>query len=189
MSDDLIDQVNRLLELGKGDIGRLEHIKSTIKQGKKIYNSDKKYLKESSEKYLTKNITESKEDILELKNTFTLNEHVGIKKPNDIKIKYYEEPVSRFWSCFFSTSIFALNWTQKMKKTRKWLLLLPIIIFGMVLNRIPNTSNNVFDLSTIILSLLTMILVIYFMFKWTTQYNLKNFGYTSKREWKKHHRK
>ena len=28
-------------------------------------------------------------------------------------------------------------------------------------------------------------MIVYFMLKWTTQYNLKHFGYKSKREWKK----
>ena len=33
------------------------------------------------------------------------------------------KPLSTFWACFFSNSIFALLWTLKMNTTRKWLVL------------------------------------------------------------------
>ena len=33
-----------------------------------------------------------------------------------------ERPMSRFWSCFFAGSIFALYWTLPMKKSIKWAL-------------------------------------------------------------------
>ena len=56
MSNNLIDQINKLLELGKGDIRRLEHIKSTLEQNKTLYNSDKKYLETLVSKILEEHI-------------------------------------------------------------------------------------------------------------------------------------
>lgn len=96
-------------------------------------------------------------------------------------------PISRFWACVFVNSIFALLWTQKMKITRKWIwymvVILSLDIFGIVgsglvaIELIDNLS---------ILSFVLSIILIYLMFKWTTQYNLENFGYESKKEWEKY---
>lgn len=49
---DLIDDINRLLILKVGEIGRLNHIKQTLEQNKTFYASDRKYLQELTEKYL-----------------------------------------------------------------------------------------------------------------------------------------
>lgn len=46
-----------------------------------------------------------------------------------VKENKNEEPVSRFWACFFAVGIFALFWTQKMKKTRIWILMAVPISF------------------------------------------------------------
>ncbi len=40
-----------------------------------------------------------------------------------------ERPVSRFWACVSSITIFGLLWTQKMQKTRKWIVLFILYIF------------------------------------------------------------
>ena len=48
----LLDDVNRLLTLSVGEIGRLNHIKQTLEQNKTFYASDKKYLEDLIEKYL-----------------------------------------------------------------------------------------------------------------------------------------
>ncbi|MGI0057593.1 MAG: hypothetical protein ACREAK_09520 [Nitrosarchaeum sp.] len=52
MTDELIKKIQSLLELGKGDQGRLEHILSSIKQGKSLFSSDQTYLDNLIEKYL-----------------------------------------------------------------------------------------------------------------------------------------
>ena len=139
-----------------------------------------------------------------------------------------EKPVSRFWACFFSMSIFALLWTGKMQKTRKWILLFSLFVFivffadptmypdgydensnfwhvlpnpslemfldNTVKEHLPDyySTDLVFGLSYLFLSLYERIvfigaffIIIYFMHKWTSQYNFDNFGYKSKREWKK----
>ena len=41
---DSIADVDALLRLGVGDVGRLNHIKSTLQDGKYLYNSDRRYL-------------------------------------------------------------------------------------------------------------------------------------------------
>ena len=46
--------------------------------------------------------------------------------PNNSKSN--ELPLSRFWSCFFSCSIFALLWTGKIQKTRKWIPLFALFV-------------------------------------------------------------
>jgi hypothetical protein len=48
----LLDDVNRLLTLSVGEIGRLNHIQQTLEQNKTLYASDKKYLEGLIEKYL-----------------------------------------------------------------------------------------------------------------------------------------
>src|SRR3989338_5975057 len=50
--DELVNTVNELMRLGKGDLGRLEHIKDTLQQNKTLYESDKEYLEKLSKQYL-----------------------------------------------------------------------------------------------------------------------------------------
>lgn len=50
--DELVDNVNELIRLGKGDLGRLTHIKDTLQQNKILYESDREYLEKLSEQYL-----------------------------------------------------------------------------------------------------------------------------------------
>ena len=149
-----------------------------------------------------------------------------------------EAPVSRFWACVFSPTIFALLWTRKMKKTLKWILVFSLFttvwfviegllyydldaddmtrmldigfyqehamevvvpfvegvflyaVDGGLLPDVSYSEEIIFVLSYAVLVVYDLIvlgsivLVIYFMFRWTTSYNLKNFGYKSKREWK-----
>lgn len=56
--DDLIKHVEHFLAFDIGDKGRLEFILSSLKQGKKLYNSDNLYL----EKLLSENIDADKSD-------------------------------------------------------------------------------------------------------------------------------
>jgi len=44
--EDLLMSIRELIELGKGDHGRLEHIYATIEKGKKLFKSDQLYLDE-----------------------------------------------------------------------------------------------------------------------------------------------
>ena len=48
----LLDDVNALLELKQGDLGRLEHIKATLESRNVLYISDTKYLRELTSEYL-----------------------------------------------------------------------------------------------------------------------------------------
>ena len=48
----LLDDVNALLKLKLGDLGRLEHIKKTLEEGNMLYVSDSKYLQELAKEYL-----------------------------------------------------------------------------------------------------------------------------------------
>ena len=48
---DLLDKIQKLIDLGAGDMGRLDHIKNTIILGNKLYVSDKKYLHNILQKY------------------------------------------------------------------------------------------------------------------------------------------
>lgn len=51
--DELINDVNELIGLGKGDPGRLEHIKETIENSKKLYNSDLNYINDLVKEHLS----------------------------------------------------------------------------------------------------------------------------------------
>jgi hypothetical protein len=61
-STDVVDEVNALLKLGVGEPYRLEHIKQTFIQNKKIWITDENYLKRLREKYLTKQTSEIESD-------------------------------------------------------------------------------------------------------------------------------
>jgi len=52
LTSDLVDDVKRLLNLGIGDRGRLEHIKQTIEENKVLYTSDNEYLKKLIQNFL-----------------------------------------------------------------------------------------------------------------------------------------
>ena len=108
------------------------------------------------------------------------------------------EPVSRFWACFFAASIFAPLWTQKMKKTRRWILLIVplnfIMYFGYILVGVGmnhsdllyfSPGSRVIGLVPIFSWILTFAALLYLMFGWTTQYNMDNFGVCSRKEWKR----
>ena len=43
-----------------------------------------------------------------------------------------EQPVSRVWACVFSFSIFAVLWTNKMRKTRRWAVLFSLLVLVQV---------------------------------------------------------
>ena len=147
-----------------------------------------------------------------------------------------QKPLSRFWACFFSCTIFALLWTNKISKTRKWIPLFVIFVTvwfvldyilyppvidenmsitesieyslyiaphhqletflsGLMYEYFPHSGNLddlifLISLSLIVLYHIVILIgsifvVVYFMFKWITQYNIQNYGYKSKREWKK----
>ena len=61
-SIDIVDEVNALLKLDVGDPYRLEHIKQTFIQNKKIWITDENYLKNLREKYLVKQTTDTQTD-------------------------------------------------------------------------------------------------------------------------------
>ena len=48
-----------------------------------------------------------------------------------------------------------------------------------------NLGHVLFDLGTALVALALTGVMIYLMFKWTTAYNLANFGHKSKGEWKR----
>ncbi|RNJ76194.1 MAG: hypothetical protein D9C04_02245 [Nitrosopumilus sp. B06] len=110
-----------------------------------------------------------------------------------------DSPVSRFWACFFSHSIFALFWTIKMEKVQRWILI-SILSTGstyggffayFVAVEFAEKSNVLYDMAFVFGMILfgmgisaSIVLPIYFMYKWASEYNVENFGYESKIEWK-----
>lgn len=107
-----------------------------------------------------------------------------------------EEPVSRIWACVFSVTIFALLWTQKMQKTRLWLVVWGgsylaavglIFPFSFFLDSIlPASATELgYNLVGNMTTFVVIAIPVYFMLRWTTAYNTKMFGYSSKRAWKK----
>jgi len=74
-SIDVVDEVNALLKLDVGDPYRLEHIKQTFIQNKKIWITDENYLKNLRAKYLVKQTTDTQTDEIVFEN------EPEIKKP------------------------------------------------------------------------------------------------------------
>lgn len=60
----ILEKVENLLNQGIGDISRLEHIKDTIIENKKLYNSDIQYVKELEGK-IQDSLTENSKDFVE----------------------------------------------------------------------------------------------------------------------------
>lgn len=54
MSDERIEKIQSLISAGSGDLGRLNHILKSIKEGKILFSSDQKYLDNLIEKHLTR---------------------------------------------------------------------------------------------------------------------------------------
>ena len=67
-SKDVIDEVNALLKLDVGDPYRLEHIKQTFIQNKKIWITDENYLKNLRDKYLVKHTSDVPTDEIVFEN-------------------------------------------------------------------------------------------------------------------------
>jgi hypothetical protein len=67
-SIDVVDEVNALLKLDVGDPYRLEHIKQTFVQNKKIWITDENYLKNLREKYLVKHTSDVQTDDIVFEN-------------------------------------------------------------------------------------------------------------------------
>jgi len=63
-SIDVVDEINALLKLDVGDPYRLEHIKQTFIQNKKIWITDENYLKNLREKYLVKHTNTQTDEIV-----------------------------------------------------------------------------------------------------------------------------
>ncbi|RNJ77815.1 MAG: hypothetical protein EB830_01400 [Nitrosopumilus sp. H13] len=113
----------------------------------------------------------------------------------------YDAPVSRFWACFFSHSILALVWTIKMKKVQKWILVTALAVgaeFGglgiyflisWLFDGIGMSAAAIIygNISVSMGVSAGIILPIYFMHTWTTEYNMDNFGCKSRKEWKTGH--
>jgi len=82
----LLDDVNALLKLKQGDLGRLEHIKATLESRNVLYISDTKYLRELTREYLE----DHKGQRLERFNSYDYPEYINrVKdtpspKPNEI---------------------------------------------------------------------------------------------------------
>ena len=81
----LLDDANRMLELGYGDISRLKHIKETLEANKMLYVSDRKYLNK-----LTKDHPEK----IEVKTSINDSEKIiHYSTDNDLEIDELEEKI------------------------------------------------------------------------------------------------
>lgn len=82
MSSTLLDNVKRLLVLGVGDKGRLEHIKDSLEKNKTLYSSDRNYVENKIKQYL-----QNPNYINELNKTNTHENQIEktIEKPEQIK--------------------------------------------------------------------------------------------------------
>lgn len=62
----LLDSINALIDKGVGDLSRLEHVKETIENNKKLYNSDLNYINDLVKKHLS---SENEQTVTNEKNT------------------------------------------------------------------------------------------------------------------------
>ena len=82
--EDLLMSIRELMELGKGDYGRLGHIYATIEKRKKLYKSDQRYLDEylKSKEENTQPSTES--DAQKITKTSTIETNVLAQETAEI---------------------------------------------------------------------------------------------------------
>ena len=87
-------------------------------------------------------------------------------------------PISRIWSVILSTSIFGLYWMTSLKKVQIWLcMFVPMVLTGTF-----SHVESVAGVMVLVFSFVFVGLLMFMTFKWTTEYNLKHFGYKTKGE-------
>ena len=90
MNEKFEENVKKLLDLGIGDRGRLEFVLSSLQKGKKIYNTDMKYV----EKLITKT-TNDKTEELSTKSTQSKLSESEETPSNDFKDKSKSGTIQR----------------------------------------------------------------------------------------------
>ncbi len=146
MSDELLEVIQQLMDSGKGDHLRLDHILTSIKAGKKIYSSDQRYL----EAMISKNITNESAPIL-IEEVRGINK--SIEKGLEKTIQNKTSPLWYYLPLFFNIvggmiSYVILRKTdlQKAKKCFIFslvLFLIPITVF-VVLNFVPGMQYSIY---------------------------------------------
>ena len=99
---DVVDEINALLKLDVGDPYRLEHIKQTFIQNKKIWITDENYLKNLREKYLVKH-TDTQTDKIVFENEPESKETIHCWKCGK------KSPLSANFCMICGTSIFEVG--------------------------------------------------------------------------------
>ena len=81
--DDALENTKKLLEMGVGDLGRLEYIKEALTKNKRLFTSDKNYLENMTRKYLETSVqleNSNNAEVLKLKSKITdLEANCGCK--------------------------------------------------------------------------------------------------------------
>lgn len=146
MSDELLEVIQQLMNSGKEDSLRLDHILSSIKAGKKIYSSDQRYL----EAMISKNITNESAPTL-IEEVRGINKSVEKELEKTLQIK--TSPLWYYLPLFFNIvggmiSYFILRKTD-LEKAKKCfifglvLFLIPITVF-VVLNFVPGMQYSAY---------------------------------------------
>ena len=104
MSEELINKIQKLIELNKGDSGRLEHILNSIKHGKSLFSSDQRYLDNLIATHLPNESKSEVKPTLEKEKTLTSQsqeKHDEVdelrKKLSDLEEKVEKKDVADSW--------------------------------------------------------------------------------------------
>ncbi len=103
----LLNDVNTLIAKRVGDLPRLEHIKETIENNKKLYNSDQNYLNELIEKHLFSNDGKDKET--STKHHDQKNEYSKQNITNDIQNPVQNKKLNSFRFTKFNVMSLGMN--------------------------------------------------------------------------------
>ena len=104
MSDELIENVLHLIDLKKGDLGRLNYILSMLQEDRTLYTSDKKYLESLISTYIQQpsNRKRGQQSVEDLKTELT-----QVKaKLEKIEKRGYKKRIGRKAGFFFVTFFF-----------------------------------------------------------------------------------
>jgi signal peptidase I len=146
MSDDLLEAIEQIMNSGIDDTQRLEHILTSIKSGKKIYLSDKRYLKT----VISKNITyESVPRLIEEIKNMDKSVEKELVKTFQIKTSplWYYLPL--FFNIVGGTISYAILRKTDLQKAKKCfifglvLFLIPITIF-VIINFVPDMQYSAY---------------------------------------------
>lgn len=150
MYNDVLEAIQHLMDSGIGDFQRLDYILTSLKEGKKIYSSDQRYL----ETLISQNIkNDSSSKLIEESKNLTRPIHAVLKKKSNINTSplWYYLPL--FFNIVGGIIVYVVLRKLNLEKSKKCLtlglilFLIPVGIF-IILNIVPGMQYSLYMAKT-----------------------------------------